>query len=289
VIVVHQMAKVASRSWIEVAKPAAAPGESPVHCHFIIPANMERIEARLAEGAARQTIANMVMPNYILRSGAKAWSLVEAARRSGRKIKVITGMRDPVARSISLMMFFIDFIGHVSLPLNPKIPASAEFVVGALRDNWNAVLERREPDGTFEWLLWFLTGAYASWFDDELQTAYGAEIDKTTFRGAARLARLNAPVADVLVYRVEDMAPDATRHSALLNDAGEFLGSAIAQFPNVNASHTRRSHALSDEVHRQFRLPAEMLASIYAHRIVQHFYAPEEVEGFTRRWIDAPR
>lgn len=281
-IIVHQMAKVASRSWIEAAKPATAQGEAPVHCHYIVPRDLEQMQARL--GTLRKTISNMVMPNYILRGGRKAWSLVEAARQGGRKIKIITGMRDPVARSISLMMFFIDFIGHVSRPLGPKAQPTAAYVIESLRETWNAVLGGNEPDATFEWMLWRLTGAYANWFEDELLPAYGANIGATPFRSGKAAEQLYTSNADVLVYRVEDMAPASAGHADLLQHAGEFLGMPLRAFPNVNAGRTRRSHALLEELHAHFRLPADMLDRIYAHPVVQHFYAAEEIDVFKRRW-----
>jgi hypothetical protein len=55
----------------------------------------------------------------------------------------------------------------------------------------------------------------------------------------------------------------------------------------VNAGRTRRSHALLEELHARFRLPADMLDRIYSHPVVQHFYAPAEIETFKRRWASS--
>jgi hypothetical protein len=207
------MAKVASRSWIEAAKPCAAlTGGTPLHCHFVMPLNREMIAAVYRDPARRQTIANMLLPRNMLRTGAAAWTEIENARARGNVIRVITGMRDPVARSISFVVFMADFYGHTALPLTPHGPVTADFVIGFLQENWRAVLERREPDGTFEWLLWFVTGAYRTWFDDEFCAAYGVDVRATPFERDAGAQRVRGGLVDILAYRAEDLIPSSFRH-----------------------------------------------------------------------------
>src|SRR5271156_3409638 len=105
-LLIHQMLKVASRSWVEAGRErGAGAGEelAPVHCHYIVPRNRERIAAAFAVPAAQQTIANMLMPRNLLRAGGQVWGRVQAAQQRHERIRVITGMRDPVARSVSLI------------------------------------------------------------------------------------------------------------------------------------------------------------------------------------------
>jgi hypothetical protein len=279
-ILVHQMAKVASQSWIEVAKAATDDGDAPVHCHFVTEDNRARMESALRD--LRPTIANMIVPKTILRGGVAGAAAIEKARTRHEKIKVVTGVRDPVARSISLIIFFTDFIGHTQPPLNPRSQKSADDVIGALRETWEAVLEHREPDATFEWLLWFLTGVYASWFEDELQAVFGANIRGTQFVPESQ--RFDTSLAEILAYRVEDMLPAARDHAHLLAVTSEFFGYPVTTFPNVNRSQARRSHVLYDEVRRRFRLPAEVLDAIYGVSVMRHFYRPDEIDFFKSCW-----
>jgi hypothetical protein len=288
VILVYQMTKVASRSWIEAAKSTQAPENSvPIHCHFVLPCNRERIAAVYGLPAAQQTIANMLLPKNLLRSGASAWAQIQSARQRQEKIRIVSGMRDPVARSISLIVFMADFYGHVSCPLSPRAPMSADYVVSYLQENWRWVLERREPEQTFEWVLWYLNDAFRTWFPSEFGAVFGVDVLEGTFRAQEAMQRMSTPSADVFIYRVEDMLPEEPGYARLLAQASSFLGTALTSFPNVNNSTTRRSRALSEEVRRQFWLPDEMLDAIYGEPVVQHFYDRDEILAFKQRWSRA--
>lgn len=284
-IFLYQMPKVASRSWIEVAKPAlAAENSVPVHCHFALPRNRERIEAVYGLPAAQQTIANMLMAKQMLRAGAAGWAQIQSARDRREKIRIVSGMRDPVARSISLIVFMADFYGHVSCPLSPRAPMSADYVARYLQENWRRVLERSEPDQTFEWLLWYLTDAFRTWFTSEPAAVFGVDVLKGAFSAQQAMQRMSTSSADVFIYRVEDMLPEASGYARLLAEASEFLRTTLTSFPSINTSTARRSRALSEEVRRRFWLPDEMLNAIYGEPIVRHFYDPDEILAFKRRW-----
>jgi hypothetical protein len=285
VIVVYQMAKVASRSWVEAANLAApTKGSLAIHCHYAAPRNRERIEAVFGWPAAQQTIANMYLPRNLLRVGASVWERIESARRRQERIRVVSGMRDPVARSISLIVFMSDFYGHVSRPLSPRTVVSAEFVVAWLQENWRLVLEHKEPGQTFEWLLWYLTDGFRSWFAGELGATFGVNVMDGTFHRRDAAQRMRAPEADILIYRVEDMLPEAPRYGRLLAEANTFLETTLTSFPKVNSSSQRRSRELSAEVRRKFWLPADMLDAIYSEPVVQHFYDCDEILAFKKLW-----
>jgi hypothetical protein len=70
----------------------------------------------------------------------------------------------------------------------------------------------------------------------------------------------------------------------LLECARTFLETDFAEFPSVNTSQTRRSSALSEEMRRRFSLPQDMLDAIYDDETVRHFYSPDEIGEFRRRW-----
>lgn len=279
------MAKVASRSWVEAAKAAPAqPGALPIHCHFVIPANRSRIEAVYGWPAAQQTIANMLLPKNLLRSGAYAWEQIESARNSRQKIRVVSGMRDPVARSISFIVFMADFYGHVSGPLKPRSVVAASDVVSLLQESWTAVLGHQEPTQTFEWLLWYFTGAFRTWFANELGAAFHVDVLTGSFNRDEAVQRVTTSQADIFLYRVEDMLPSAAGHRHLLAHANSFLRTSLGAFPSVNTSETRRSRQLSEDVRRRFWLPEEMLDEIFNEPVVKHFYDPDEIAAFRQRW-----
>ena len=286
-IIVHQMAKVGSQSWVQAAKSAAERERSkPFHCHFMVPANRARIAAAYDVPDPRSTIANMLMPRNLLRAGAAAWDGLAIARERGERIRVVAGMRDPVARSISMMVFMIDFYGHTVRPLSARADVSAQYVIDTLAQTWRDVIERREPDSTFEWFLWFMTGAFRGWFSEEFTAAYGIDLLALTPRSWSGSRRIDTGDLEILLYRAEDMAPSATEHADLLRRASAFLDTSLAGFPKVNTSDTRRSKSLSAEVQNRFRLPRVLIDAIYDAPIVRYFYRDDEIAGFRERWLE---
>lgn len=277
-ILVYQMAKVASRSWIEAALPV---DRSVVHCHFIVPENRKRIARAYDVPVGQRTIANMLMPANLLRGGGRVWDQLQAAHAAGRPVRMITGVRDPVARSISLIMFMADFYGHVSRPLNPRNPPSAGYIIEALQRMWASVLAEIEPEQSFEWLWWYLTCAYRRWFEEELFAATGVDVLAYDYRPGQLIA---GKMADILVYRVEDMRPGTQGHTALLAAASAFLGRPMTELPMVNTGDTRRSRDISSAVRRGFFLPDDVLDEIYTTESVRHFYTAAEIDGFKARW-----
>ena len=280
-ILVYQMAKVASIAWVEGAKKQGLPS---IHVHYLTDQSLSWLEELLLPNSPDDTIVNPLMLRHVVRSGRAAVAEVAAARARGERIQVITGMRDPVARSLSLLFFFADFCGHRNRRLNARSGASPQDTCGFLRELWEAVLAGSMPAGRFERLLWFMMGSYRDWFTSELQAVFGLDIHATGFASAAGVQRLSGPVSDALVYRAEDIAVRAAGHRQLCICADAFLGTSGWSFPEINSGRTRRSAALYELTLAQFRLPDSMLDAIYGAGSVRHFYRPAEIGLFRDRW-----
>ncbi|MGI8840519.1 MAG: hypothetical protein ACR2F8_07050 [Caulobacteraceae bacterium] len=290
-IVVHQMAKVGSLAWVEAARSAAGRGGSePLHAHYLTETNLAAFEAILAAKGAANTILHPLVARLIPRNGRKAAGEIAAARARGQPVKVITGMRDPVARSLSVAGFLADFCGRAGGALSARDGADAAAVVAFVGDLWEAVLADAEPAGSFERLAWRMVGAYRTWFDEELAAVFGLDLLAARLPpgapwpagGGAR--RLSAAGVELLAYRAEDMGDGAPGRPALLAAGAAFLETPGVALPALNTAATRRSWPLYAETRARFRLPAAQLAAIYAAPAVRAFYAPEEIAGFKARW-----
>ncbi|MEO8926168.1 MAG: putative capsular polysaccharide synthesis family protein [Caulobacteraceae bacterium] len=280
-IVVHQMAKVGSMAWVEAAR---ATGTAAVHSHFLTAPNLAAIEAILAAPPETNTIAHPLVAREVVRKGARGLAAIEAARRENQAIGVVTGMRDPVARSLSLLNFFADFCGHTGGGLSARDGAGAEAVGAALGGLWEAVLTGREPTGSFERLVWRMIGTYRTWFDEELAGVFGIDVFSAPFPAGGGAQRMGAGGVEVLAYRAEDMTAGSPAGPALVDAARAFLGAPDFALPQVNTAETRRSYPLYREARDRFRLPAAALDQIYAAPAVRHFYTAEEIAGFKKRW-----
>ena len=105
-----------------------------------------------------------------------------------------------------------------------------------------------------------------------------------TFSFGDGAERLSGDGVEVLLYRVEDMAPDAARCRPLLAQAADFLGVATSKFPEINTAATRRSYPRYRAARALLRLPAALLEAIYDAPIVSRFYSPTEIAAFKAQW-----
>jgi hypothetical protein len=280
-IIVHQMAKVASMAWVEAARVM---GTTPEHTHFLTERNLAHIAALLEAAPEENTIVNPLMVRTILRKGRRATVNIGVARELGQTIRVITGMRDPVARSVSVLSFFADFCGHAGRTLSARDDASADMVCAALADLWKWVLAGTAPAGSFDRLLWYLIGSYRTWFSEELDAVFNVDIFSASFPEGGGAQRLQGPGVEVLVYRAEDLLPEAPGRDALLDAARAFLGARAVALPQINTASTRRSYPLYMQTRDRFHLPLTMLDEIYGLPVVRHFYTAEEISAFKARW-----
>ncbi len=281
-IIVHQMAKVASMAWVEAARLT---GAEPEHTHFLTERNLQHIAAILQAPPQENTIVNSLMVRTILRKGQRGTAGIGTARELGRAIRVITGMRDPVARSISILSFFADFCGHARRPLGARDGANADVVCAALAELWRLVLAGTPPAGSFDRLMWLLIGSYRTWFDEELQAVFDVDLfARTSFPVEDGAQRLHGRGVEILVYRAEDLLPQAPARQSLLEAAQTFLGTPAITLPQINTAETRRSYPLYTQTRERFRLFPGMLDEIYDVPVVRHFYTAGEIAAFKSRW-----
>ena len=197
-ILVYQMAKVASIAWVEGARNQ---GLSSIHVHYLTDRSLSWLEELLQPNSPDDTIVNPLMLRHVVRSGRAAVAEIAAARARGERIQVITGIRDPVARSLSLLFFFADFCGHRNRRLNARSGAGPEDTCRFLRELWEKVLAGSMPAGRFEQLLWFMMGSYRDWFTSELQAVFGLDIRSSGFpRGRRRRTTALGPVNSMCSY-----------------------------------------------------------------------------------------
>jgi hypothetical protein len=286
-IIVHQMAKVASLSWLEAARATEVSMQlAPMHSHFIVEKNLDQLARVLAVPGERQTMSNLLIPRVIVRRGRAAAAAIATAIADGRQIRLICGMRDPVARSLSVFSYFADICGHKQRVLSGRnAGASVETVVEALTSTWESIYSHDEPVESFEWLLYRMIGLYRTWFTEELLEPFGVDVRSSRIPEREGALRGRNGNVEVLVYRVEDMLPSAPAYERLRAAAADFLQTPLSAWPQVNQSESRlRSRAFNQQVQRAFRLPNHLLDAIYSEPIVTHFYGPEEIATFRSRW-----
>lgn len=190
----------------------------------------------------------------------------EALRREmqahpDRPIRVITLVRDPVARAVSDLFENPALLGANGdvrqLPIEAMVAIAAEQVLSSL--------------------------AYTEqWFDRELSGLLGFDFFTRGFDRKEGFEIHRQERFELLAGKLERLSENGASYLGRFLDLGRDF-----PIPRSRARSATGEAALYDQVRRSLKLPAEVLDQVYSSRICRHFYTPEELEGFRQLWIQS--
>jgi len=271
VTLILQMGRVASRSWYEAIK-AADPNAAVFHFHFVSPQSRDLIRALSSEDGPAQTIRRPRLLRSLETLPAELSERFVDGRWIGGPLRIVSGVRDPLSRGASFLMFSADVFGHRNLPLAFREGGDIASLLSYLRRAWSDALGYTQPGDSFTRLVCFLLAQYRSWFATELNTAFGIDIFDATPETGRRTWRIANDAVEVLVYRYEDLPS-----GEIVKEVGRFLDLDLDPLPATNRTGSRRSGDLYGQLRERSRLPSEWLERIYAEPIVPHFYSDKEI------------
>ncbi len=201
------------------------------------------------------------------------------ARASGETITLISGVRDPITRSLSVAMqnleaAFADCLG-------PSVEASAQAIATRVADLWLRDTPNGDPIRAF---LELMIRAPFSWFEAEIHQAFGFDLRAHPFDRAKGYAIQTKDNLRLLLFRHES-APAAIEAGL----AQLFPGVDVA-LPHDNTGMDKPTGDIYRALQRCFRLPRAALEAIYAHPDVCAYYSEDEIAASINRWAEpAPR
>ena len=165
-----------------------------------------------------------------------------------RPVKVISGVREIVSWAIS---------GHF------------QYLGGAM-------LNVRDAIAMVEDHFWTSCRNGLRWFDHR----YFCDLDvyAVPFDHAAGASRIQHAGIDLLIYRQEQL-------SSLGPVFGEFLALPGFRIGADNVGGGKAYATLYREVVRRFRLPGNLLSSLYDSAFMRHFYSDDERQQAYERWV----
>lgn len=198
---------------------------------------------------------------------------LEAARRTGERIIVLSGVRDPIARSLSvaiqnLQVFFPDLVGCADTK-------AVHALSSALSDLW----QRRDPQAdAVRSMAEAMIQAPLHWLEDELEAGFGFALGRQPFDRARGYTIYRAGNATLLLFRHED-APAAI-------EAGlkSLFPDERFAIPAENVTAEKPTGPLYAALLENFRLPRAFLQDLYARPAVRAFYDDDEIAAAIARW-----
>jgi hypothetical protein len=259
-LVVFQMGKVGSKT-VEWSLKAAHLPNPVYHAHILCPSSIKNEEiwhygkrpgildrAHLPE-------ARHLFTSYCLRERIDAGGLSETKRW-----KVVTLVRDPVARNIS--GFFED--------ITVRIP--------------NFYRRFREDSLTIEELIETFLQEYAQhnvplkWFDSELNPVFAIDVYSSEFPKARGYKIYEGKYADVLLLRLENL------NACYRVGFKEFLNLEDLTLIPGNKSSGKEYFPAYAQFMTSVVLPDSYLDRMYNSKYATHFYTQDEIDAFRRRW-----
>lgn len=241
-VIVYQMGKVGSTS---IAEALTTIGLRVFHVHALNPAQLMTVVKKLQEKGIR-------IPAHI----HQAIKVKEKLLDKGRPVKIITAVRDPIARNISAYFQGLRFFRA----LKPEFEeAELEAMMVEFLEKYQHHLPLR-------------------WFDREIKEVLGLDIYNHPFPKNDGVQRIRENKIDVLLLKAE--TADHIKIAAIR----EFL--QIPEFSlevkNVGAAKAY-THYYRPFLER-IQLPAAYLDRMYNSRYARHFYTSEELHQFRQRW-----
>lgn len=248
-VLVFQMGRVGSRTIVEsLARHDKAP-ETIHHLH-----HLQGLEA-IQETLGPPTATNQPQRTYLSRAIAIRDRLLDDDRRWG----VITMVRDPVARNLS--MFFYRM--RDDRPDTHRRLTAGELGVEELTHEFLENFPHAEPQ---------------RWVEEQLLGFFGIDILDHEFPRADGSLILGHDRIELLVLRCEDLPTTAGR--AL----GSFLGTHEVAVTSMNTGAGQPYGAAYRDFLARLLLPVAYVDDLYRTRLASHFYDRRELDAFRRRW-----
>ena len=240
-ILVYQMAKVGSSS---IAAALEERKLAVFQLHRMNREHLERMRAKRAElGWDLAPLPAHDILGPILR---------ERLVNRGRRVKVITLVRDPIARNFSSYFEHLDAIWH-------REDAHASVPLDELHRGFLERFPHAEP---------------LTWFDDELRPVFGVDVYEHPFPASGHLR-----IGNVLVLKSE--LDDATKCAAV----SEFLGIRNLVFRPANVTTSKAKGEAYKRFVSTLRLNPQFVEKMLESRYTRHFYTEVEREAMRRRYF----
>ena len=196
------------------------------------------------------------------------------------KIKIITMVRDPIARDLSgAFQSLADPSRWMYRNLSNDF---CESILDIMKESfygenstcyveddklWKNNYDIRK--GNIGWLF--------NWFNIELNEIFGINVFEYPFdkeKGYSVIVKGNVECLVIKLEKLEDCC----------DIIGRFVGLENFELKKINFGHEKPYFGLYKSVKEQIRIPSEMINFYYEGKYIQHFYTEKEITSFRDKW-----
>jgi len=257
-LIIYQMGKVGSSS-IKRSINDLALDMNIYHVHALTDDRIKELEKVYRK--ASKVYGNAVIHNHLVES-AFLRNLLDKGEIN-RRLKLITLVRDPVARNFSsFFQSFKQFFPEMALKYEDgslKMEDDIETLIQLFIEKFDHEMPLR-------------------WFDSYLKPVFEIDVYASKFPTTKGYDIYSGGMADLLLLRLEDLdrcAPVA------FND---FLGIDNFVLKSANIAEEKYYQRAYRAFRKSIILPQSYIDKMYTSKFAKHFYTLNEIEQFKRKW-----
>ena len=257
VVLVYQMGKVGSSTIVKSLE--ASNLSQPIYkVHFLNPdINKKRWENQ-------KSYKNLLAPNYLIIDQYFCENIDNLVAQK-EKIKIITSVRDPIARGISS---FFQNITHFFPNVYRKLENKEIDIEDLIQMYWE---DPEAEERRYRAL---------NWFDQELNSILDIDVFSMDFpksQGYAIERNIKTGI-DILVIKLEKFSP------CLETGLKDFLSLEQMSMVNANVAKSKRYYEIYNEFKNKINFSPESLDRVYNSQFMKHFYTDEEIDSLRGKW-----
>ena len=263
-LIVHQMGKVGSSS-VTRSLRAAKIDRHIYHTHFLRPALIDKFEKQRRNhlGTGREGGLKHIWQYQHLSKQLKRGL-------KGRRWKIITLVRDPIARNLS------DFFEHLELlPVAPGQPLK----VRSEAHNYELTIDNNNLEGLVE--LFFDRYDHdtpLTFFDQEFKGVFKIDLFASDFPTSKGYQVYREKEVDLLLIRLENL------NTCFSEAVKAFLNIDNLPLIQANTSAKKDFATLYQMFKDTIHFPESYLEKMYSSRFARHFYSDLERAQFKVKW-----
>ena len=261
-IITYQMGKVGS-STVQASLVAVDPDRPIYHVHFLNPARVREIEHQRRKYFGTDKVG-------LLRRPWLSEFLFEQIQKTNRHWKIVTLIREPIARNIST------FFENLDVTKNPE---STKYAVKSDYYGFEITVDPENMEPLIELFFDRLVHERPlNYFDDEIRYVFGIDIFESTFPVDKGYMHYQSNNADMLLIRLGDLNRCAKTAFKEFLDVDDFT------LIQTNVANEKVYAPLYKEFKRKVHFPEDYINKMYESRYVRHFYSDEEIRELRKTW-----
>ena len=187
------------------------------------------------------------------------------AMRKHERIRIITLIREPIARAFSLIFQSLDSLGPYF-----SMSAGESFINSCTKILENDAFRLKSANMCF--------GYQFDWFDYEMKSAFDVDVFQHPFDKEKGYSIIKQGNVEVLLMKLEKL-------NSLESIIGQFVGAPHFKLINANEGSKKIYKHLYKNVREVIKIPREIVDLYYKDNPrMDHFYTEEEKAGFLKKW-----